>query len=348
MNTRWRQHIRSVPLLIGMSVWSMITPSAHGQSCSSTYVQTCALATTGTRGQVGDWGPLFGPFFPPAIDPSWPSPNEHNTPRPFPMHAILLKTGKVLILPVTGRGGLDVPASFTVMVFDPSDNMQNWTDADFQKREFQIPLLDEQHIPPIRTHLIPCAGHAALPDGRILFVGGEGDHPVAAETTILDPNRISFDLDGTVHCNNCWIPQDQIPNIPNLDGICPYTPTIKNARYYPTVTTLGDGRSLVMGGASSGDTCQLVNSEGTNTPMIFDWTKAPGQQPQQQWTTLPGGRGCPGPGGAFSDVCETHWNCAKRCQGGQNHGAVCTINANCPGGSCVSQTQSDCVCGSTT
>jgi len=92
-----------------------------------------------------------------------------------------------------------------------------------------------------------CSGQTALADGRILIVGGYGGNG----TNLGIPNAEIFDPS-----NNSW------SIIPNMSY----------ARWYPTATTLSDGRAIVMGGWQT--------SEHTNAgiPEIYDpstntWTK---------------------------------------------------------------------------
>ena len=99
-----------------------------------------------------------------------------------------------------------------------------------------------------------CAGHAFLPDGRLLVVGGhESDGGGIDQACLYDP------------VEDTWTP----------------TAPMNNGRWYPTAVTLPDGRVLVMGGsykpAGGNDVVQNV------VPQVWAdgaWTSAP---------TLPGG-----------------------------------------------------------
>lgn len=92
-----------------------------------------------------------------------------------------------------------------------------------------------------------CSGHAALADGRILVVGGYGDGSGdigIANAEIFDPS------------NNSWTA------VPNM----------KYKRWYPTATTLSDGRILVTAG------WQSTNHTNAGIPEIYDpatnaWTQ---------------------------------------------------------------------------
>lgn len=92
-----------------------------------------------------------------------------------------------------------------------------------------------------------CSGHAELADGRVLVVGGYGD----GTGSIGIANAEIFDS-----TNNSWTP------VPNM----------KYKRWYPTATTLSDGRILVTAG------WQTSNHSNAGIPEIYDpstniWTQ---------------------------------------------------------------------------
>jgi hypothetical protein len=90
-------------------------------------------------------------------------------------------------------------------------------------------------------HLLYCAGHAALPSGKIVIRGGNLNGPGNTLVSFFDPLTNSFTLGPTEH----W----------TFDY---YTRTINQPtrRWYPTVTALGTaGGFLVMDGTSSPPTC---------------------------------------------------------------------------------------------
>jgi Domain of unknown function (DUF1929)/Bacterial Ig domain/Carboxypeptidase regulatory-like domain/Kelch motif len=92
-----------------------------------------------------------------------------------------------------------------------------------------------------------CSGHASLADGRILVVGGYSgsSNPIGiANAEIFDP------------LNNTWTT----------------VPSMSYRRWYPTATTLSDGRMLVTAG------WQTTNHTNAGIPEIYDpstnqWTK---------------------------------------------------------------------------
>jgi fibronectin type 3 domain-containing protein/azurin len=84
-----------------------------------------------------------------------------------------------------------------------------------------------------------CVGHAYLPDGRPLIVGGN-----------LIPGAGLVDTNIFDEVNNTWT----------------LTAPMRNPRWYPSVTTLPDGRILVMSGSDSCETCIVA------TPEVYDVT----------------------------------------------------------------------------
>lgn len=92
-----------------------------------------------------------------------------------------------------------------------------------------------------------CSGQTMLKDGRILVVGGFG----GSGTQIGIPNSEIFDP-----ANNTWT----------------ILPKMAYSRWYPSATTLADGRVIVMGG------WQTTNHTNAGIPEIYDpvantWTK---------------------------------------------------------------------------
>ncbi len=92
-----------------------------------------------------------------------------------------------------------------------------------------------------------CSGHTMLADGRILVVGGYG----GSGTQIGIPNAEIFDP-----ANDTWT----------------ILPRMAYSRWYPTATTLSDGRVVVMGG------WQTTNHTNAGVPEMYDpvantWTK---------------------------------------------------------------------------
>jgi hypothetical protein len=163
------------------------------------------------------------------------------------MHAVLLHTGKVLV--VSGEGLIN-----KCIVFDPAEPTSP------HMRAFNGPSGHELH----------CSAHTALADGRILFQGGGGFND-RHQATIFDPNATGTCQGGSNDGLVCTI-SDFCPG-----GYCNAQPWTNlglagqthGGRWYPTLTTLGDGRVLatagVVGGPDSGN-C----ADGYNTPEVFN------------------------------------------------------------------------------
>jgi galactose oxidase len=103
-----------------------------------------------------------------------------------------------------------------------------------------------------------CSGHAFLPDGRLLVVGGH----------VTDGDGL--DQACVYDCRtNTWTA----------------LPVMNNRRWYPTATTLSDGTVLVSSGSYKDNDRVIVN----DVPQIWDghqWTHG-----QDAWTALPWPRG---------------------------------------------------------
>ena len=176
----------------------------------------------GDPAALGRWGPVIG-----LINVA--------------VHSTLLPTGQVLIWGrrMPGDADLDVPEC-QPFLFDPATGQSQLTEQPKAAGGADINLF--------------CAGHAFLPDGRLLVMGGhESDGGGIDQACLYDP------------VENTWTP----------------TAPMNNGRWYPTAVTLPDGRILVMGGsykpAGGNDVVQNV------VPQVWAdgaWTSAP---------TLPGG-----------------------------------------------------------
>ena len=133
------------------------------------------------------------------------------------VNAVLMHTGKVLAFDDSGTGA---------QVWDPGAN--SFTP-----------------VPNNVTDLF-CAGHAALPDGRILVPGGHTPSTIGTnEANIFDP------------LTQTWIA----------------LPKMAYRRWYPTVTALPDGRMLVTAGDQTNDT------DFAPFPEVYD-------PATNRWTTL--------------------------------------------------------------
>ena len=178
--------------------------------------------TVGDPALLGRWGPLIG-----MINVA--------------VHSTLLPTGRVLIWGRRQPGDPDLDVrECQPFLFDPVTGQSELTDQPKSAGGADVNLF--------------CAGHAFLPDGRLLVMGGhETDGGGLDQACLYDP------------VTNIWTP----------------TATMNNGRWYPTALTLPDGRILVLGGSykpgGGNDVVQnVVPQVWTNNA----WTAAP---------TLPGG-----------------------------------------------------------
>lgn len=103
-----------------------------------------------------------------------------------------------------------------------------------------------------------CAGHAALPDGRLLVAGG---------TAAYDAGHPFFGLKDT------WIFQPRPPGWTR-------GPDMADGRWYPTLVTLADGRVAVLTGLGSAGGLNLVPEVGDGTR----WARLPDQR---TWSATP-------------------------------------------------------------
>jgi galactose oxidase len=91
-----------------------------------------------------------------------------------------------------------------------------------------------------------CAGHALMPDGRLMVSGGhKADDRGIEETNIFDPTAESW-----------------TPNLPKM----------AKGRWYPTVTTLSDGRMVTVAGRDASSNVVLI-------PEVWEngrWVQLPG------------------------------------------------------------------------
>jgi len=163
---------------------------------------------------------------------------------PFqPIHMVLLKNKLVLAI-----GGQD-DAPNPCILFD--------TTTDDPSAKFFTP--EDPFVPGEAQHNLFCSGHSALPDGRVVFNGGE-KQKFGNKTTIYNPAGGATTT--------------------GFEFLAELSPAY---RFYPTLTALADGRLLAMAGHHVDD---LANSY--NTPALFDIARPPGLR----WKALPGAEYC--------------------------------------------------------
>jgi hypothetical protein len=152
------------------------------------------------------------------------------------VHAALLHTNKILFFTYLdpGPGAPEVPQAH----------------GDSAVLDLATGATTKPQLPPGNRNLF-CAGHAFLPDGRLLIAGGERMGPGLVSLHVFDPEG---------------------PN----GGSWHYVRDMGFGRWYPTQVTLPDGRIFILGGAHLAVDMQAVNP----TYEIFD----PGAGPQAAHT----------------------------------------------------------------
>ncbi len=176
-----------------------------------------------------------------------------------------------------------------------------------------------------------CAGQAPLADGRVLIVGGHnperGNHIGTDNTNIFDPGR--FDpayVSGVSPAEDSgWFGADDSIFPPNMDY----------RRWYPSVTTLADGRLLTVsgsnrvcsGGANDGGDCVTDESSGRRLTTSGDCPlNNTGSCDLQAPTCYRGpdeGQAC-----SIDDDCANSI-CVGSCNGGDDNGKSCQNNLDC-------------------
>jgi hypothetical protein len=142
---------------------------------------------------------------------------------PSAIHICTLADGRALCFGF-GDGGMDPdPGSF---VIDPSTGAT---------------------ASPTTKHHLFCSGHALLPDGRVVIMGGHGDEVKAIH--LFDPATVTLSH------------QDDM----------------QHGRWYPTVTVLPDGRAMVMSGSQGTGPISATNPVNA-TSQVFDVSKPPGSR----------------------------------------------------------------------
>lgn len=189
------------------------------------------------------------------------------------VHAALLRDGRVLCVDFLGsHENANRPDA---VVYDPADGSVKLV---WESGPTDTPSGSYPGLPPGNGshHKLYCSGHAATANGEIVFRGGDDNGPGNALTTIYDPamGSVGGFKAGPVEVW-CWDPAD-----------CPetFTPT---KRWYPTLTTLGDGNILVSDGHSS----SVFPIDGNpNTPCLLKIDNA--DPLQWTWDPLHNARYC--------------------------------------------------------
>ena len=204
-------------------ICGLIACGGGGTSASSTPSQTPSPVPVGTASKFGQWSTL-----------SYTMPIN-------PVHAALLRTGKVLI--VSGSGN------------DPNNAFPINTNPDYEAAVWD-PKSGKITTQRVGWDMF-CNGMSVMADGRVLInggtasygalaaVGGQSDTPFTglANSSIFDPATESFSV---------------------ADG--PNQGNTAHGRWYPTLTELGDGRMMSTSGLDE-------NGYTNNTSEIY----TPGQ-----------------------------------------------------------------------
>lgn len=125
-----------------------------------------------------------------------------------------------------------------------------------------------------------CAGHALLSDGRLLVVGGISAY--AEDEGGTSPPVHQHHFPGHDQCwiydggSRTWAHVASTSPVPGTGPGTPF-PAVPGGRWYPTITTLADGRALALGGhPAAGDTGRHINDTVEVYTPDADFSK-PGQ-----------------------------------------------------------------------
>ncbi len=188
-----------------------------------------------------------------ATDECWDS---EVTLQISPAHAILLHNGRVLCFQRT-----DAPNSIA-LIHVPTSTTQY--------------LIDGPRNPNGDRYDVFCAGHAALADGRVILRGGNAAVRIdeAKFTPFYEPDPTGGAGTWSAGPLEVW------------DGL---GDPVHTARYYPTLTTLGDGKVLSLDGNVANrfldqQECPDPNSGNGNIPALYEKLSTPGSP--GQWKLL--------------------------------------------------------------
>jgi hypothetical protein len=157
------------------------------------------------------------------------------------MHATVLKNGKVLLLAGSGNSVNNFAAgSFKASIWDPIAG--TFTTLDVPKDMF-------------------CSGHVTLPDGRVLIQGGTKSYPTTAGGADYGGLKDSYIFD------------------PDTNAFTKVSDA-NEGHWYPTLTELGNGDMLMVGGLKE-DTTGAVNTEYWKSS-LGEWL--PASQVPQTWS----------------------------------------------------------------
>lgn len=146
------------------------------------------------------------------------------------VHAALLRSGKVLLIAGSGNSREMFHAGqFETAIYDPvTDTVRSDIDTPFD---------------------LFCGGHAFLPDGRLLVVGGTGAYDDTGPGFVGEKRTAIFDP----------VTESYVPG-----------PDMAIGRWYPTVVNLGDGRLVATAGYD--ENRKISNTFQIFNPATSTWT----------------------------------------------------------------------------
>lgn len=286
MSSRSRNYARFT-FTAAMLVAACKTPSSQTEEAET----SASTSSSVTQPKInGMWTPIVS-----LKDLTDTFPGDHEVPRPkdgwwvSPIHANLMADGKVL---VTGWsrpkenscGDHEGRRNGTSFILD-TNNLQVT-----KSTTLSINPLDE--LPRKKGDVLYCAGHAPLPDGRILFMGGarytnlgdvEYPDPFKQDEFGLNYARIFNPRSGKfspVRWSN--------PGGPDKKPTADWDWYEKGSMWYPTNTRLPGGKILINGGYSKwisvGDPGEKKWGFQNNSVTIFDPKAFDAQKdPWQVW-----------------------------------------------------------------
>lgn len=170
--------------------------------------------------------------------PAAPSAPSSNGPSGA-VHAVQLYNGKVLIMAGSGNQWENLTAGkWTSWLWDPSepDQTKAW-----------------KFIP--TPYDVFCAGHVELPNGNVLITGGTTAYPQYDAA-----GNLVHDFDGSKQAYIFDVASERYVQ----------TGSMANARWYPTVVSVGGGKILVTGGLDDKARALSVASHNTDTSELYD------------------------------------------------------------------------------
>jgi len=222
-----------------------------------------ALAA-GASAQIGSWGT-------PSLHDESVGPGFVNPLTPSSSGALFNAVHLALIPQPTTREGLVLAWDRQDQVGTPAGWAQRWTVLDPSTNPPTVLWNDELMIAGRTSGDLFCSGHAWTPDGRLFVAGGTSAY---SHGTLFGGAKLAFLYDPR-------------PTTAAPYGTWTRLPDMAEDRWYPTVTTMADGKLMVSGGSHY--------DVKVNSYEVYDLTT-------QAWQTdaVSGNAWFPGPLGAAS------------------------------------------------